>query len=59
MNMKDTIIQWLQGYKELTNCRGVVLGVSGGKDSTVLLHIARELYPNIKALYVDTGLEYP
>ena len=24
-----------------------------------MLHIARELYPNIKALYIDTGLEYP
>jgi 3'-phosphoadenosine 5'-phosphosulfate sulfotransferase (PAPS reductase)/FAD synthetase len=38
---------------------GVYVSFSGGKDSTVLLHIARELYPNIKALYVDTGLEYP
>lgn len=32
---------------------------SGGKDSTVLLHIARELYPSIPAVFVDTGLEYP
>lgn len=32
---------------------------SGGKDSTVLLHIARDLYPNIPAVFVDTGLEYP
>ncbi len=32
---------------------------SGGKDSTVLLHMARELYPNIPAVFVDTGLEYP
>lgn len=32
---------------------------SGGKDSTVLLHIARQLYPNIEAVFVDTGLEYP
>ena len=32
---------------------------SGGKDSTVLLHIARKLYPNIKAVFADTGLEYP
>ena len=33
--------------------------VSGGKDSTVLLHIAREIYPDIEAVFVDTGLEYP
>ena len=32
---------------------------SGGKDSTVLLHIARQIYPNIKAIFCNTGLEYP
>ena len=38
---------------------GVYVSFSGGKDSTVLLHIAREIYPGIKAVFVDTGLEYP
>lgn len=38
---------------------GVYISFSGGKDSTVLLHIAREMYRNIKAAYADTGLEYP
>lgn len=37
----------------------VYISFSGGKDSTVLLHIAREMYPDIEAVYVDTGLEYP
>ena len=37
----------------------VYIGFSGGKDSTVLLHIAREVYPDIEAVFVDTGLEYP
>jgi 3'-phosphoadenosine 5'-phosphosulfate sulfotransferase (PAPS reductase)/FAD synthetase len=37
----------------------VYVSFSGGKDSTVLLHIVRELYPNVKAVFVDTGLEYP
>lgn len=37
----------------------VYVSFSGGKDSTVLLHIARELYPDIEAVYVNTGLEYP
>ncbi len=32
---------------------------SGGKDSTVLLDIARSVFPNIKALFINTGLEYP
>ena len=32
---------------------------SGGKDSTVLLHLCRELYPDIPAVFCNTGLEYP
>ena len=32
---------------------------SKGKDSLVLLHIARKIYPNIPAVFCDTGLEYP
>ena len=32
---------------------------SGGKDSTVLLHQVRRIYPNVPAVFVDTGLEYP
>lgn len=37
----------------------VYVSFSGGKDSTVLLDIARQVYPNIPAVFVDTGLEYP
>ena len=37
----------------------VYISFSGGKDSTVLLDIARRLYPDIEAVFVDTGLEYP
>lgn len=37
----------------------VYISFSGGKDSTVLLNIARNIYPDIKAMYIDTGLEYP
>ena len=38
---------------------GVYVSFSGGKDSTVLLNIVRELYPDIEAVFVNTGLEYP
>lgn len=38
---------------------GVYVSFSGGKDSTVLLHIARSIYPDIPACFVDTGLEFP
>lgn len=37
----------------------VYVSFSGGKDSTVLLHIAREIYPQVKAVFVNTGLEFP
>ena len=37
----------------------VYIAYSGGKDSTVLLHIARSIYPNIDAVFIDTGLEFP
>ncbi|GHU52751.1 hypothetical protein AGMMS49975_09220 [Clostridia bacterium] len=37
----------------------VTVSFSGGKDSTVLLDLARRCFPDTKALYVDTGLEFP
>ena len=52
---KDRIRQWINTYGE----DGVYVSFSGGKDSTVLLHLVREEYPNVKAVFVDTGLEYP
>lgn len=37
----------------------VYTSFSGGKDSTVLLNLVRSIYPEIPAVFVDTGLEYP
>ena len=37
----------------------VYVSFSGGKDSTVLLDLVRSIYPNVPAVFVDTGLEYP
>lgn len=48
------IIEWYQHWKGK-----VCVSFSGGKDSTVLLHLVHQLYPNVKAVFVNTGLEYP
>lgn len=37
----------------------VYVAFSGGKDSTVLLDLVRSEYPDVIALFVDTGLEFP
>jgi 3'-phosphoadenosine 5'-phosphosulfate sulfotransferase (PAPS reductase)/FAD synthetase len=36
----------------------VYVSFSGGKDSTVLLHQVRKLYPDVPAVFVNTGQEY-
>lgn len=48
------IMEWYQHYDGK-----VYVSFSGGKDSTVLLDLARRIYPDIPAVFVDTGLEYP
>jgi len=58
--LKEKIImtqQRIQGWYEYFN-GNVYVSFSGGKDSTVLLHLVRELYPSVEAVFVDTGLEY-
>ena len=52
---KLRIREWVTEY----GVDGVYVSFSGGKDSTVLLRIVREMYPDIEAVFVNTGLEYP
>jgi 3'-phosphoadenosine 5'-phosphosulfate sulfotransferase (PAPS reductase)/FAD synthetase len=54
MITQTRIIEWYQHYDGK-----VYVSFSGGKDSTVLLDIARRIYPDISAAFIDTGLEYP
>lgn len=32
---------------------------SGGKDSTLVLYLVREIYPDIRTIFNNTGVEYP
>ena len=50
----ERIKAWYDHYQG-----NVYVSFSGGKDSTVLLHLVRSLYPDVPAVFSDTGLEYP
>lgn len=48
------IRDWYEHYQG-----DVYVSFSGGLDSTVLLHMVRSFYPDVEAVFSDTGLEYP
>jgi len=48
------IIEWYEKFNGK-----VYVSFSGGKDSTVLLDLVRRIYPDVEAVFIDTGLEYP
>lgn len=54
---RERIRQWVHEYGE----DGVYTSFSGGKDSTVLLHIVRNVcgYTDIPAVFVDVPTQYP
>lgn len=51
---KLRIIQWYESHEGQ-----VYISDSGGKDSGVLEHLVRSIYPDVEAVFCDTGLEYP
>lgn len=61
MNLESKIVLTKKRIRDfyLLMDGNVYISFSGGKDSTVLLHIARQMYPDIQAVFDDTGLEYP
>ena len=48
------IMEWYHRWDGM-----VSVSVSGGKDSAVLLDLARRCFPDIEAVYVNTGLDFP
>lgn len=51
----DRIRQFVETY----GTDGVYISYSGGKDSDVLLHLCRSLYPDLVAVFLDTPMEFP
>lgn len=51
---QQRIRQWYEYWDGM-----VYVSFSGGKDSTVLKHIVDNMYDDVPALFVNTGLEYP
>jgi 3'-phosphoadenosine 5'-phosphosulfate sulfotransferase (PAPS reductase)/FAD synthetase len=51
---KEKIQEWYEHWNGQ-----VYVSFSEGKDSTVLLHLVRQIYPEVPAVFVDTGLEFP
>lgn len=52
------IAEFYTGYNTI-GYGNAYISFSGGKDITVLLDIARKMYPEIPAVFSNTGLEYP
>lgn len=54
--MMEEIINWLLDYKKRTNCKGVVLGISGGKDSTTVAMLAKKVWgDNVFGIMMPDG----
>ena len=61
LKLEDKVLYSTVKIKEfyLAHKGKVYVSFSGGKDSTVLLHLVRSVYPDVKAVFFDTGLEFP
>ena len=54
MVTQTRIMEWYMRFEGK-----VSVSISGGKDSAVLLDLARRCHPDIEAVYVNTGLDFP
>jgi len=52
-------IDVIREFVEHEGENGVYISFSGGKDSLVLLHLVRSIYPNVPAVFANTGIEFP
>ena len=57
LKVQKSIAKIMEFYREFDG--EVYITFSGGKDSTVLLDLVRSIYPDVPALFYNTGVEYP
>lgn len=54
--LTERIIKWLEEYRDNTHCKGVVLGISGGKDSTTVAMLAKKVWgDNVVGIMMPDG----
>lgn len=52
----NKILEWMSDYRDKNQCRGVVIGLSGGKDSTVVAMLAKRVFgDNVLAVMLPNG----
>lgn len=49
----------IREFVEHESINGVYVSFSGGKDSLALLHLVRSIYPEVPAVFANTGIEFP
>lgn len=49
----------IREFVEHEGLNGVYVSFSGGKDSLVLLHLVRSIFPDVPAVFANTGIEFP
>lgn len=54
----NRVLDWMTEFKEKNNVKGVVLGLSGGKDSTVVAMLAKKVFgANVIAVSMPNGTQ--
>lgn len=52
------LIDWLKSYKDATKCEGVVVGISGGKDSATVAMLAKKVWgENVVGVMMPDGAQ--
>ena len=55
---KNRIVSWLEDYRDNKGCKGVVFGVSGGKDSTVVSMLSKKVWgDNALGILMPNGVQ--